>query len=515
MRADKKRHSTGYIPFYCTIIICLGIFLRVTNLVDFFDGRFTTDEISMSRIYVATVLQGQKYISGATQIIYAAMLATWYGVFGPSIVSARMLSAFLGLAGLFFYFLTLKKLLTKEIALIAVALLSISGYGISFSTFAFEISAVFFYLPLVLWITICAIERKSNLLIAISGFAFGLSCFTYPGVTLGYIALALSLFFCKITTPNFIKPPFTGYKLISIFGISSGLVILSILYLHFSRYTDSGALLLGGARQSNSIQSYVHNLSVLFGDIFRYNNKSYTLNYIFYQAFLEYSLWGFLFWGSLDGRINRTIRVLALAVIFSVLLGAFASDIPGMRRVVCFLLFIYPIIAVGIYKVLIRGKKLIVAISILLILCSHFAWLYQGSKNNLSTASRAHSIPESLLVKLLENGEVFLDKADFSGPYDLAHYKSMAYLYKKFENPSIHENVSLFDANEINLNSYVDTTCRYLISWSYPMKNKIQSENGIVATTVFPWTLYIIPIYPNPLANLKCNQPLMSRLKNY
>ena len=150
------------IVFYSAFIIFLGLVLRVSNIIDFFDGRFTIEEISIARLYLAEVLQGKHVYSGATQLFFAGILAFWFKLFGPGIDGARWLACILGASGLVFYFLAVRRIFSNNTAWIATAFLAISGFGISFSTFALEVVSVLFFC---LWLYgYSCIRLKRNIL---------------------------------------------------------------------------------------------------------------------------------------------------------------------------------------------------------------------------------------------------------------------------------------------------------------------------------------------------------------
>lgn len=445
-------------------VIGIGILLRVNFLTEFQGGLLTSDENMMSIAYTSGIINGEHVRSGAGKIIYALVLDAWLHLFGLSVTAIRSLSTVASIAGIVFWFFSLRLLCGQRTALWASALLSISVFGIYFGRLSLEIFWTIVFAPLCLLFYAYWKFHPSRLKAALTGSVVALGLFTYPGSLLALLAIlcglaaAFLLFIITVSSAKTALKPSRDTALDAALALAAFLVVNAIGFtLHYTIYAspDEAAFTGGGGGYlSISLASILAAIKQLFVDLF-IKGSSWYMN-LPAMPFVEFALWPFFVTGvmiSWGRAMDWKVRGVILSMPVVILLVAFTGDYPGMRRAIYFLLPFYYFSAVGIVQFFelvknlnyhsLKGSRYLTSSLFALILVavalahSIYYQLTYGREAvswNLGEGFGTKKIPLEFISEILLTNDVFLYRHEFDKYFDHLIYEHYPKLAKRYGN---------------------------------------------------------------------------------
>ena len=455
--------SKGEIIVVITVI-GVGLLLRANFLTEFQGGFLTSDENMMSIAYTSGIINGEHVRSGAGKIIYALVLDAWLHLFGLSVTAIRSLSTVASIAGIVFWFLSLRLLCGQRIALWASALLSISVFGIYFGRLSLEIYWTIVFAPLCLLFYAYWKLHPSRLNAALAGSAVALGLFTYPGSLLALLAIlcglaaALLLFLITASSEKTTLKPSRDTALDAAVALAAFLVVNIIGFtLHYTVYAPpgEGAFTGGGGGYLNlSLASILAAIQQLLVDLFIEGSSWYL--HLPAMPFVEFVLWPFFItgvmisWGrARDWKIRGIILSMPVVILLAALTGAY----PGMRRAIYFLLPFYYFSAIRIVQFFELVKNLnnhsltvsrymtssLSALILVAVALAHpiYYQLTYGRKAvswNHGEGFGTKKIPLEFISEILLTNDVFLYRHEFDKYFDHLIYEHYPKLAKRYGN---------------------------------------------------------------------------------
>jgi len=445
-------------------LIGIGFLLRANFLAEFQGGKLSSDENMMSIVYTSGIINGEHVRSGAGKIVYALILDAWLHLFGLSVTAIRSLSTVASIAGIVFWFLSLRLLCGQRIALWASALLSISFFGIYFGRLSLEVYWTIVFAPLCLLFYAYWKLHPSRLIAALAGSVVALGLFTYPGsllallATLSGLAAASLLFLITTSSGKAALIPCRETVLDAAAALAAFLVVTVIGFtLHYMIYAPPGEAAFtggGGGNFNISLVSVLAALQRLLVDLFIEGSSWY----IHFPAmpFVEVALWPFFITGvmiSCGRKRDWKIRGIILSMPAVIMLVALTGAEPGMRRAIYFLLPFYYFSAIGIVQFfeLVKNwnnlslarvkymKPLSVALVLVAVALVHpiYYQLTYGRKimsRNLGEGFGTKKIPLEYILEILHSNDVYLYKHEFDKYFGRLIYDNYPKMAKRYGN---------------------------------------------------------------------------------
>lgn len=200
----KLNDVYGMSWLYLTLILVIGFVLRIIKIDHIPLGLFVDEAVFGYNAYcisetgrdeLGEVLPAFFKVYGyyLSNGVYYYCAAIFIKLFGPTIFALRMTSCVLGLITIFFTYKLTKLYFSKEIALFASFLLSISPWAIHFSRISMDPSSLPPFIVLGLYLFSLGLMQKSKYII-FSALPIGLSFYCYAPARL-FIPLLYSCFF--------------------------------------------------------------------------------------------------------------------------------------------------------------------------------------------------------------------------------------------------------------------------------------------------------------------------------
>ncbi len=443
-------------------LIGIGLFLRANFLTEFLGGQLTSDENMMSVVYTSGIVNGEHVRSGAGKIVYAIVLDAWLLLFGFSVTSIRALSTVACIVGIGFWFLSLRLLHGKRIALWASALLSISIFGIYFGRLSLEVFWPVVFIPICLLIYASWQAHPSLGIAALGGAFVAFGLFTYPGFLIAMIAVFAGLAATWLWA--FVKLPWERATLmpsrstlsdaaVAVFTFLAisfiGLILHRMIFAAPNEAMFTGG---GGGHFNISVLPVLLAIKQMLVDLFVEGSSWYL--WLGPAPFVEFVLWPFFVTGVLIswGRTQDwKIRGIILSMPVVILLGALTGAYPGMRRAIYLLLPFYLFSAVGIVQLLEITKNWskergsgatyltpISAVIMLVVISLAHPIYYQFTHGRKATSWNrgegfgTKKIPLEYLLSNLQSNDVILSKKEFGKYFDDLIYEHYPKMVKRY-----------------------------------------------------------------------------------
>jgi hypothetical protein len=459
-----------------------------------FHGLASTDEYSFPRIYAAAIAANRPIYGGFSQGIMAIGLNLWYEFFGPTIASARLFSATVGLSGILLYRHLAKIEFGNFIANLGATFLCLSSYFILFSATALEVSAAFFFIPLCLLFLRHFRFRTAR---PLGGIFLALSLFTYPGVLYGWIALALS---CVIVDHRQSFKSFCDKKNRPVIvGFSAAFLVLLAVHFHFQApprlYSVGAGIFRGGGHFASESWQLIDNFFSLITDTCL-GGSTWYVDTLRHATFVEQALWGAFFVGAHFGWRNPKFRVLILTSSLVFFSSFFIGVNPGMRRVIAILPPIYFLCAVGFKNQRSLRGQLVLVITLL-------AWngLYLAPKILRMAmpylALPAITIPDEPLLSTLVKGDLLLDSKEFY--YDMPQLAAKARREQEISFGAHKFLGEIYVGKKEEVKQTEKGRCLYMLSWEkFPSQS-----NAVTVFTLGPMQLSSSQVSTKPCKALE------------
>lgn len=324
----------------CTIISGISLRLYFFNFPGL--GTFLFEEMGAGLVYIDKMHRGTQSLTGATNMTYYIGSLIWKWIFGPGLAASRSLSLILNILSIFFLYAGTKRLTSNFSALWITAIYTLNIYGISLSLLSIETSWPLFFASLLIFLYSLQYDRPLKITNSFFiGFTIALGSLTYPGFTVWIVGPMSFFLISSISKRN------SDFKNLISFLCGIGTVFIPSLFFHFDSQSTA-PFLKGGGGTSFEIFAYFDALIINLKDIL-WNADTYYLQQS--TSFVESWLWGFFvlgFWTLIFSEKRLWAISLAVSILSTICLSSFATNLPGMRRGILFLIPFYIFAGVGI-----------------------------------------------------------------------------------------------------------------------------------------------------------------------
>ena len=463
-RAHTSEHRCARIAAgFGAILLVAAVAIRCASLPDFFGPELSADEYAMSRSYVAYLLNGRGWISGATQIFHALLLILTYKLAGFSGLAARGLSLIMSLGGLALLYLAVRRHASRTVAIWSVALLASSTYAIQFSLLGLEVVSVMFYTPLILYLTSLILERPSVGKCTALGVITGVSVFTYPGQPIALVALggaAVAIHLLRLSTGRDIYYDLrtTGIPRVPLFAAAIGCCVLvgCVGLLHFLYLANAKALLAGGGNFGTNRGGYLLGLTLYTYELF-IETATFYLHFP-ETPFIDRLIVPFAIVGiaaSWNVRDRHLLRLLAVAGLFAYLMAPFTGNLLGSRRLVFILIPASVAAAYGIEFLATRSRPWLLSVLLLGVVSAALYrkaadFRYSRSHILYDSGYCAVLVPDAALTsEALRAGEVNVSADEYTLGLDRIAMDSTLALARRFNLPQMRGSLKALRGTEV------------------------------------------------------------------
>lgn len=423
------------------LLLALGVWLRVRDVGAMHGGSLTQDEVWLSWTYLLHVVQGTPVANGATYLTHAALLDAWHRLVGFWPMAPRWLSVTLGAAGLVCWWGFVARLAGRRTARWSTVVLACATYAIFFSKYALEPVYVLFALPLAGWLLLTWAARPGWARAVAAGLVLGASCFTYGGLLLGLVALAMGsgVALMEVAVRERRLPSVAGAwpSLVGLVVVAVG-TLAAGLQLHRHVYSTGAVPFLGGGGVQLGFDAWLAGAKAYLADLL-VATASWNLPY-HGVPFLEPTLWPFAILGvaRLWQREPRVLlRGILLSMPIAVLILPATGANPGMRRGIYLLLPFALASGAGLAAVLERVGPVLAALVIMVAFAHPLAYQLgvgarEGVESHFGHDFGGRALPEPLLLERLRAGPVLLSQTEYVHPWDRSRHVAFCALAERY-----------------------------------------------------------------------------------
>jgi len=264
------------------LIIACALFVRFYRLGTVPNG-INNDE-SLGLRYALNTMRGEKLQGWWADnmrygVVYLYSYALFFKLFPVSLFSARALSSIFGILGIIAFFLMVKILFTRSVAVVSAAFFALSFCIFGMDRIALGFNHGTFFMCLSFYLLLLA-EKKDKLIGLLSGLALGLALWTFDA-TKGAIAAFIVFVFCRaVFERGYLRKNWFVLVLV-IFGfwlatwplIRGQMIHAKIHMMDTSVFTENAQKI--HASSSNMVVWI--NIKLLLRMFFRYMSESYLL----------------------------------------------------------------------------------------------------------------------------------------------------------------------------------------------------------------------------------------------
>ena len=457
--------------------------LKVLSGVD-----FSWDELILSRIQPSELMRAHYWNLGYSNIVFLEGLAIWYRKFGGAMGSSRFFTFLIGIFGIYFSFLALRKIIGREGAWISTALIAISGYGIFYSAYGASQICILFFVPVTVFLLIKSMEKKRKIFYFFSGLVLLAGLFSNPGVFIVFSSILLGWIlhhywqidweFCKKWFP---------YRYDAALFLLPGFIGLLLFF-----FTDA----------YHQFSTSVQNAPIGMGENFLQICKELILpsagGAIPGRSVFEWSYLGLLIFALCKNKNHPVVRILFFSLVSYFVLICLGGQ--GLKdRQLGLLLLSYPLVAIGIQGIMALGWSPVVLVCLLLVPVGHRP-LFQNPSAFFRATLPFRILPETLVMGLLKNGEVFINLDDFDRK-DLRPYYWSENYFAQLNRINERSSVDFLPMANVNWQKiYMERECRYFLTWADPQAQDwfqaIPSKDRRILKSIegdFP--VFLVPLY--------------------
>lgn len=324
------------------LALASGILLRILFLQSPGLGTFLYEEMSVTLVYIDKMYSGVQSSTGATNLTFYLISTFWKWLLGPGLVASRVLTLLLNLGSMILLFFSSRFLLGSLAAFATTSLYALNIYGISLSILAIETSWTLFFSALVIYLcTRVLAHPESKVWKILLGFGICAGVLTYPGFTvwiLGAVATYVLISFFR-----------KSWSWRATFLVGGGFLLgmIPALIYHFQKQA-AAPFLKGGGGILSANESYWTALGANLKDIFILAHTYYLQQS---TSLVESWNWGFFLvgvWCLLHGRSRAWAWSLLASMASILILSSLATNLPGMRRGIAFLIPFYIFAGAGL-----------------------------------------------------------------------------------------------------------------------------------------------------------------------
>ncbi|MCH8162033.1 MAG: glycosyltransferase family 39 protein, partial [Chloroflexi bacterium] len=318
-------------------ILAIGIFFRLYK-IDTIPPGLNSDAAwnGLHAIRITNGLEYAPYIAEAwgRETMFHHVIASFQLLLGPTQLAIQLAAVTVGTATLAAFYFLVRRLAGTRLALIAMLLLSASGWHLTFSRVGWRAILVPLFIALVFFFLAKALEERRMRDFVIAGLALGLSLDTYDGARMLPFAAGALILYEIVRQPSFIKSHFLHLAAFGGAFLASFAPLGWYAYNNWSDFTFRGRTLWIGSQieEAGSLEPLFINLkNALLMYNFRANGRDFFLD----QPLLDTPVSVFFALGFVIAllRFRQRGYFALLAVMgFSLVVGI-ASDPNGNRAI--------------------------------------------------------------------------------------------------------------------------------------------------------------------------------------
>lgn len=323
--------------FLFVAILAIGIFFRLYK-IDSIPPGLNSDAAwnGLHAIRITNGLEYAPYIAEAwgRETMFHYIIAGFQLVLGPTQLAIQLAAVAVGTATLAAFYFLARRLINTRMALIAMLLLSASGWHLTFSRVGWRAILVPLFIALVFFFLTKALEERRMRYFVVAGVALGLSLDTYDGARMLPFAAGALILYEIVKQPSFIKTHFTHLLAFGGAFVASFAPLGWYAFNHWQDFTFRGRTLWIGSQieEAGSLEPLFINLkNALLMYNFRANGRDFFLD----QPLLDTPVSVFFTLGlviALLGFRQRGYFVLLAVMGFSLVVGI-ASEPNGNRAI--------------------------------------------------------------------------------------------------------------------------------------------------------------------------------------
>ena len=318
-------------------VVGLALYTRAVLLTRLAGGNYVFEELGVLT-YLYDIIHGHPALTGFTNLTFFAGSTAWQCLFGPSLISTRLLSAVVSLVGLGFYYAAVRNLLGRASARYALVFAVASSVGIHFSLLAIETGWPFFFAAVNLWVGSLWPRLGARRDVGLAHGAFiALGSLTYPGYQLWCASLLPALIWIRGPRRLWRERAVVAAHALGFLLVMGPVFAAHRMFQGQAPFGKGGGGVMSGPTDTSFWSSLVVHLRDTFLDA-----ASYYLPQS--SGFVESGLFGFFVTGLvvLTWRTRRRWAVgLASAIVVLILLSVSIANFPGMRRALLVLPMFY------------------------------------------------------------------------------------------------------------------------------------------------------------------------------
>ena len=318
-------------------VLAIGVFFRLYK-IDTIPPGLNSDAAwnGLHAIRITNGLDYAPYVAEAwgRETMFHYIIAAFQLLLGPTQLAIQLAAVAVGTATLAAFYLLIRRLIDTRLALIAMLLLSASGWHLTFSRVGWRAILVPLFIALVFFFLAKALEERRMRDFIIAGLALGLSLDTYDGARMLPFAAAALILYEIAKQPSFIKSHFLHLAAFGVAFLASFAPLGWYAYNNWSDFTFRGRTLWIGSQieEAGSLEPLFINIkNALLMYNFRANGNDFFLD----QPLLDTPVSVFFALGFVVALLRFRQRghfVLLAVMAFSLVVGI-ASDPNGNRAI--------------------------------------------------------------------------------------------------------------------------------------------------------------------------------------
>ncbi len=215
--ADERNHDTdSSLPLRTEAILfmailALGIFFRLYKIETIPPGL--NSDAAWNGLHAIRITNGLEYApyvaeAWGRETMFHYVIASFQLLLGPTQLAIQLAAVAVGTTTLAAFYFLVRRLIDTRMALIAMLLLSASGWHLTFSRVGWRAILVPLFIALVFFFLTKALEERRMRDFVIAGLALGLSLGTYDGARMLPFAAGALILYEIVRRPSFIKSHF-------------------------------------------------------------------------------------------------------------------------------------------------------------------------------------------------------------------------------------------------------------------------------------------------------------------
>lgn len=202
------------VVLFC-IVLAVGALFRLYKIESIPAGL--NHDAAWEGLYAVRINQGIHYEpfvaccgSFGRETMFFYVIAFFQQIAGVTALAIELASTTGGVATLVVFYLLVRKLFGPRVALVAMLLLAVSGWHLTFSRVGWRAILVPFFEALAVYLLLVAIDSRKLVFYVLAGIALGLSLDTYEAARMIPVGVAIFLVYLAITNRDSLRTQIAG-----------------------------------------------------------------------------------------------------------------------------------------------------------------------------------------------------------------------------------------------------------------------------------------------------------------